>query len=115
MDQEIELKLFVADGADTIIQEQLLPTLNGTVEVCKLVLANYYYDSPQRELRKHDIGFRIRNNNGAIEQTLKTRGTTIGGLHQRPEYNIALQQLQPELKLFAADIWPPDINVGELQ
>ena len=115
MDQEIELKLLVADGADKIIQQQLLPSLAATVEVSTRVLANYYYDSPQRTLRKHDIGFRIRTHKGFTEQTLKTRGTTIGGLHQRPEYNIPLAQPQPELTLFANDIWPRDINVAELQ
>jgi inorganic triphosphatase YgiF len=62
----------VADGADMIIQQQLVPALSGTVEVSKLILANYYYDSPQRDLRKHDIGFRSRTNNGSIEQTIKT-------------------------------------------
>ena len=115
MDQEIELKLLVADGADKIIQQQLLPALSATVEVSTLVLANYYYDSPQRTLRKHDIGFRIRTHKGFTEQTLKTRGTAIGGLHQRPEYNIPLETPQPEITLFANDIWPRDINVAELQ
>lgn len=115
METEIELKLLVADDADKVIQNQLVPALTCTVDASRLVLANYYYDSPQRDLRKYDMGFRIRTNKGCIEQTLKTRGTTIGGLHQRPEYNIALEQPQPELKLFANDIWPQDINVGELQ
>jgi triphosphatase len=115
IDPEIELKLLVADGADMIIQQQLVPALSGTVEVSKLILANYYYDSPQRDLRKHDIGFRIRTNNGSIEQTIKTRGTMIGGLHQRPEFNIALEQALPMLELFAKDIWPQDLSVTELQ
>jgi triphosphatase len=112
---EIEMKLLVADGADKIIQQQLLPTLSATVESCKLVLANDYYDSPMRSLRKHDIGFRIRTNQGSIEQTLKTRGTTMGGVHQRPEYNIELEQAQPQLSLFAKEVWPQELNVAELQ
>ncbi|MFT5311608.1 MAG: triphosphatase [Paraglaciecola sp.] len=115
MEQELELKLLVADGADKVIQQLLLPTLSTTAEVSTRVLANYYYDSPQRALRKHDIGFRIRTHKGFTEQTLKTRGTTIGGLHQRPEYNIPLEHPQPDLTLFANDIWPQDINVAELQ
>ena len=109
------MKLLVADGADKVIQQQLLPSLSAGVKMEKLVLANDYYDSPQRSLRKHDIGYRIRSNNSSIEQTIKTKGSTVGGLHQRPEYNITLEQATPQLSLFAKHIWPVDLNVAELQ
>ncbi len=43
------------------------------------------------------MGLRIRGDQGRYEMTLKIAGRVVGGLHQRPEYNIPLDK--PELAL----------------
>ena len=114
-DIEIELKLLVSEDAGDIIQRQLLPLLEGTVEQSEIELSNDYFDTPERILRKHNIGFRIRGWNGVFEQTLKTAGKTVGGLHQRPEFNVPLAQPIVNLHLFDKVIWPVTIDVNSLQ
>jgi triphosphatase len=39
----------------------------------------------------------------------------VGGLHQRPEYNLPAQTPWPDLRAFPADIWPENTDVGSLQ
>jgi triphosphatase len=114
-DIEIELKLLVPENAGEIIQQQLLPILEGEIEQSEVELSNDYFDTPERTLRKHDIGFRIRGCNGIFEQTLKTAGKITGGLHQRPEFNIPLARPVAVLKRFDKDVWPNTIDLGLLQ
>ena len=54
-------------------------------------------------------------NNECFEQTIKTSGKVIAGLHQRPEYNIDIDNNQPILSLFPEAIWPEEIDVNQLQ
>ncbi|MFT4939549.1 MAG: triphosphatase [Paraglaciecola sp.] len=112
---EIELKLLVPENAGDIIKQQLLPTLEGAIEQSEVELSNDYFDTPERTLRKHDIGFRIRGCNGVLEQTLKTAGKISGGLHQRPEFNIPLDQPVAALSLFDRKVWPKTIDLVLLQ
>jgi triphosphatase len=121
MEYEIELKLLTNEQAGEIIETKLLQQLNANITKETHVLTNHYFDTADRILRQHDIGLRIRGNNHKFEQTLKTAGKSIGGLHQRPEYNVQLDTLRkpsfdkPELRLFPLSAWPDTINVGDLQ
>ena len=121
MEIEIELKLLTNEKAGEVIETKLLPQLNARVTQETLVLTNHYFDTPDKTLRQHDIGLRIRGNNQNFEQTLKTAGKSIGGLHQRPEYNVYLDKSKkqnvkvPDLKLFPPSAWPKTINVDDLQ
>jgi triphosphatase len=119
MEYEIELKLLTNDQAGNIIEKKLLPQINASITQETLVLTNHYFDTPDRALRQHYIGLRIRGNNQKFEQTLKTAGKSIGGLHQRPEYNVLLdgskEQTIPDLKLFPTSVWPNNIDVDILQ
>lgn len=122
MEYEIELKLLTDKTAGEVINTKLLPELGVDVKRDSLVLTNHYFDSKERTLRKNDIGLRIRGNNQHFEQTLKTAGKSIGGLHQRSEYNVSLdapstaQQAQfPKLALFPKTAWPNTINPMELE
>ena len=58
-------------------------------------LTNCYFDTPDLTLRQHRIALRSRgtklNNVECFEQTIKTSGRVIAGLHQRPEYNIDIK------------------------
>lgn len=125
MEYEIELKLITDKTAGEVIHHKLLPELNVEVKHDSLILTNHYFDSKDRILRKNDIGLRIRGNNQRFEQTLKTAGKSIGGLHQRPEYNVELNsqtdaqqsssQQFPKLALFPKTAWPDNINPFELE
>lgn len=114
MDTEIELKLLVA--SDDI--ERLTDWMNQRPEVMKHYqkeLSNNYFDTSDRQLRKMDCGLRVRTIDGRSEQTLKTAGRVIGGLHQRPEYNLPIDGLRPDLFLFERDVWPQQLDLKQLQ
>ncbi|WP_293747523.1 CYTH domain-containing protein [uncultured Paraglaciecola sp.] len=121
MEYEIELKLLTSENAGEVIETKLLPHLSASITKQTLILTNHYFDTSDRTLRKHDIGLRIRGNNQQFEQTLKTSGKSIGGLHQRPEYNVQLDPVNkqnvdvPDLRLFPLSAWPKTINIDELQ
>ncbi|MBC3766303.1 inorganic triphosphatase [Neptunicella marina] len=115
MDTEIELKILVPADANQIIVSSYLPTLQANIEHKSLTLYNSYYDTADNALRKLDMGFRVRGCNGEFEQTIKTAGQSVAGLHQRPEYNVNLPDNQPQLHLFDPALWPGDMNVEQLQ
>ncbi|WP_051201939.1 inorganic triphosphatase [Ferrimonas senticii] len=101
---EIEIKLLLPshEAAHTLTQWQWP---NPLTEVSRQLLTNRYFDTAEQDLRKRDMGLRIRQRNGQRELTLKTAGREIGGLHARPEYNIACDSDQPDLRLFPAGIF----------
>jgi len=121
MEYEIELKLLTNEQAGEVIETKLLPQLDANIIQETQILINHYFDTRNRTLRQHNIGLRIRGNSNTFEQTLKTAGKSIGGLHQRPEYNISLDESKkqrvdiPDLKLFPSSAWPKTIDVDDLQ
>ena len=78
-------------------------------------LSNCYFDTPDLNLRQHDMGLRVRRNNNHIEQTIKTAGQVIGGLHSRPEYNVDIESNLPILTLFPSEIWQQEQSVANIQ
>lgn len=117
MAQEIELKFIVEkDSVDALRQH--LNTLSGEHHE-PVQLLNIYYETPDRWLRSHDMGLRIRGANGRYEMTMKIAGRVVGGLHQRPEYNIDISKPELELERFPAEVWPegtlPDTLSAEAQ
>lgn len=115
MDKEIELKLVVPKNARQLIEEKLLPELPGRCTTTENRLSNFYYDTAEHRFRQLHIGFRVRGVNGCFEQTLKTAGHVVAGLHQRPEFNVPLTDNKPELSLFERSIWPADIQPDVIQ
>jgi triphosphatase len=121
MEYEIELKLLTNENAGEIIETKLLSQINAHITQETQILTNHYFDTPNRTLRQHNIGLRIRGNDQTFEQTLKTSGKSIGGLHQRPEYNVQLDELKkqnvglPNLTLFPLSAWPKTIDVNDVQ
>ncbi|ATF47871.1 CYTH domain-containing protein [Citrobacter werkmanii] len=104
MTQEIELKFIVNNDAVDALCERL-NTLGGEHHAPSQLL-NIYYETPDGWLRSHDMGLRIRGENGRYEMTLKIAGRVTGGLHQRPEYNVALSEPELDLALLPAEVWP---------
>ncbi|WP_286234972.1 inorganic triphosphatase [Thalassotalea sediminis] len=112
---EVELKyLILSEDASTKI-EQLLSNHHISYEYNVRRLHNCYFDTPDLQLRQLDFGLRIRQYETHLEHTIKTAGKVIGGLHQRPEYNVNDSRNFPELTLFPTDIWPDQVNVGLIQ
>ncbi len=104
MAQEIELKFIVEkDSVDALRQH--LHTLSGEHHE-PVQLLNIYYETPDNWLRRHDMGLRIRGASGRYEMTMKIAGRVVGGLHQRPEYNIDISKPELELERFPAEVWP---------
>ena len=60
------------------------------------------------------MGLRIRGDQGRYEMTLKIAGRVVGGLHQRPEYNIPLDTPELALEKLPAEVWPQGELPAEL-
>lgn len=113
MDTEIEIKFLVSrDITDS------LPELLQSYQILQhdqQHLANTYFDTADLALRRMKAGLRIRSRNGRLEQTIKLAGSQVGGLHQRPEYNVALEVHNPDLSRFPARLWPAGTDIDSLQ
>ena len=119
MSIEIELKFLVGPNAQAVLAKWIeqFVSQNPQTSVDKSVsqLTNTYFDSESQVLRQHDMGLRVRGTDGVWEQTIKTRGKAVAGLHQRPEYNISLDNNQLNLSLFDSQILPESYSATQLQ
>ena len=120
MTTEIELKYLISanhEDNDLVVDKitTMLKAQSITFTLDKKQLINNYFDNEVLALRKLDIGLRIRGINQKYEQTIKTAGKVVGCLHQRPEYNVDLEDNQLNLSLFPEHIWPENFDVVELQ
>ncbi len=114
MSQEIELKLQVEPTQrDAILA--LCEQLSKSSKYTQMKLGNAYFDTSDLRLRQFDIGLRIRERDGAREQTVKLAGEVLGGLHRRPEFNTSIDANIPDLSLFDEDIWPDDFPTFDIQ
>ena len=104
MAQEIELKFIVENDSVDALRTHLHQLSGEHHDPVQLL--NIYYETPDNWLRNHDMGLRIRGANGHYEMTMKIAGRVVGGLHQRPEYNIDIAKPELELDRFPAEVWP---------
>ncbi|TNH14068.1 CYTH domain-containing protein, partial [Testudinibacter sp. TR-2022] len=95
MSAEIELKLLVNPAFAAFLSKEMasFKVLSHTQQV----LGNCYYDTADSFFSSQRMGLRVRTLNEQFILTLKTDGTTIGGLHMRPEYNCELDDASPRL------------------
>ncbi|ASJ95643.1 MULTISPECIES: CYTH domain-containing protein [Shewanella] len=114
MEAEIELKLFFPENKREALVS-LLNSLPHSDAKGATHLTNSYYDTPELQLRQWDMGLRVRGRNGTYEQTIKTAGTVVGGVHSRPEYNIDIDQAKVNLSLFPQAIWPQGADIDAVQ
>ncbi|MEQ2026296.1 CYTH domain-containing protein [Xenorhabdus szentirmaii] len=110
---EIELKLEVKPDAISAVRQQLFQFPHHYTSL--QYLTNIYFETADNQLRRWDMGLRIRGFDGQYEMTMKTAGKVIGGLHQRPEFNVPLSEPVLELAQFPAHIWPENTNLVRLQ
>lgn len=112
--QEIELKFGVVGKI-----EDLKEALTGIGELSSYQeddLKNCYFDTSDRFLFKKGAGLRLRSGKDGCEQTLKLRDESLGGLHQRTEYNVKVQEgmAKPDLSLFEEAPFDPAIDIADL-
>ncbi|POU76460.1 inorganic triphosphatase [Leclercia sp. LSNIH6] len=104
MAQEIELKFIIENESVDALKNHLHQLTAEHHEPVQLL--NIYYETRDLWLRRHDRGLRIRGVDGRYEMTMKIGGRVVGGLHQRPEYNIEIDQPALDLARFPAEVWP---------
>ena len=110
---EIELKFLLDPNQVDVITQQLASYPHRYTS--PVLLSNHYYETADNQLRRWDMGLRVRGKDGHYEMTLKTAGQEIGGLHQRPEYNIALNDSQLAIRLLPENVWPTGTDLSALQ
>ena len=99
MAQEIELKFIVNHSAVEALRDHL-NTLGGEHHD-PVQLLNIYYETPDNWLRGHDMGLRIRGENGRYEMTMKVAGRVTGTRERRLGSVLScfngIQAVRPEL------------------
>jgi triphosphatase len=124
---EIELKYSLLENHELVTSEQIKTKVSQLLSEHELTfihnekqLSNHYFDTPDLTLRKGKVALRTRGTkclgeDEHFEQTVKTSGTIIAGLHQRPEYNVDIDDEKPIIALFPHTIWQPKTNISQLQ
>ena len=111
MNHEIELKLRLNTSELPLLEKAL--DSNQFISEPTLKLLNRYFDTPAMDLSQGGAALRIRQqgtvnyssdtrgavNDTQIIQTLKTRGTSAGGLHQRMEWDWPISKVELDLNL----------------
>ncbi|MGL5006118.1 MAG: CYTH domain-containing protein [Plesiomonas sp.] len=110
MNTEIELKFIVSPAIEAPLLQ--LVKKHAVSKHHQQQLTNTYYDTPTQLLRSAKMGLRVRTADNVHTQTLKTEGRVVAGLHQRPEFNVAIMQDVPDLTLFDVGIWPAKWDVS---
>lgn len=96
MPVEIELKLTVPlKHSNRLLRLPLLESLSTTSPKTHK-LYSIYYDTPDFNLRKHGIAFRLRRNGKRWIQTIKDKGQISAGLFQHREWEVLVKNAQPD-------------------
>lgn len=94
MPTETELKLSLApESIPKLLQHPFLQQYPVTTKK----LRNTYFDTAELELLQRKTGLRIRYVEQRRLQTLKTAGQSVGGLHQRQEWETEIESDTPDL------------------
>lgn len=101
---EIELKLLLSkEDLERLLTLDFMvqAVREGSRKVRHLV--STYYDTQELTLKEHGIAYRVRDKgDGSFEATVKTQKQSAGGLSERLELNLPLEEAQPVLDGFAA-------------
>ncbi|MFA9487845.1 MULTISPECIES: inorganic triphosphatase [unclassified Mannheimia] len=112
---EIELKIMLEPHNIAPIENWLNSVKEfELLEQKSQMLGNRYYDTPEQFFASKQMGLRVRSQNHQFEITLKTKGEIVGGLHIRPEYNLALSTNQPDFLALAQKYHLPFENAEQI-
>lgn len=118
--QEIELKLRIVNLTPEQARQQVarLPSLARRARQTQWLL-NRYFDTPERDLHAQRCALRVRQISQQAPgvrrtrpaeapwiQTLKTAGSSAGGLSQRGEWESPVPNGQPSLQALEHTAWP---------
>lgn len=108
MSHETELKLSLTPA----FVEALLhhPLLQQAEDQGSKTLFNTYFDTPDLALQRNRVALRIRRAGEQYLQTLKTQGHSLGGLHQRGEWEYPLAGPVLDLALLPEGAWPVSLE-----
>ncbi|UTW10591.1 CYTH domain-containing protein [Marinobacterium rhizophilum] len=113
MAREVELKLSL--DPQQALALRALPWLGEPEPGGSRPLHNQYFDTPDRLLAQHRVALRIREQDGRYIQTLKTRGSSQGGLHQRNEWEWDLPEPALDYTLLSTADWPEALQSTAIQ
>lgn len=125
MSQELELKLELSeDAVSQFLSLEWFHSHPANERQPDQILENIYFDTPDLLLLKVKAALRIRKSGHDYLQTLKTKGTSVGGLHQRGEWEFHIGTCSPDEPVtpppalqpdrFPSDVWPVDLDVNQL-
>jgi len=104
MTTETELKLRIApDDIKKLLKHPLLRSITALNHS----IYNTYFDTEDHQLLQQGLGLRIRQIENKRIQTLKTRGSAIGGLHHRQEWEAEVNTDFPNCLDWTVDNLPP--------
>ncbi len=101
MAKEVELKLSLpSQTVASFMQDMNL----GLSQGAPLELDNQYFDTSDLALNKAHAALRVRKSQYGYKQTLKNKGQSIAGLHERGEWEYDIASPNLDWTLFANDI-----------
>ena len=100
---EIELKYRIPDDAtaDKIWDNEFFRDMEEEDSREELDLVAKYFDTPEQDLAKNEIAYRIRKEGEHFIATLKWKGRCEDGVHIREELAVPVQNNSPDIGLFS--------------
>lgn len=96
MANEIELKLRIAESSAPLLNDHPAITERLAEAPWTRKLVSIYYDTPDLALLDAGLNLRVRSMSGGWFQAIKSTGQSIGGLHQRLEWEDLLTKNEPD-------------------
>ncbi len=115
MAKEIELKLALSQHHVEVLKQQPLFLSDKVSVLGNRPLKNIYFDTPDQLLSRNKVALRIRTKEGAFIQTLKTQGSSEGGLHQRNEWEWEVKAPELDFDLLKQVELPLSLDLAELE
>lgn len=100
---EMELKLCCTDTScwGKVIEAQALAEIAVPESKTTKLMDARYFDTPTYSLQKEKIAYRVRREGDTWVATVKSGGSSKGGLHARQEWNIVVSHEQPDIAIFS--------------
>lgn len=99
---EIELKYGIPDRdvAERIWEDSLFSDIEEEDSREKMDLHAVYYDTPELDLARNEIAYRVRREGERLIATLKWKGKSEDGLHVREELTVPVSDSAPDISVF---------------
>ena len=108
--KEIEIKLYVDKNTVEHIYKSALFSKYSQSPWQTKELLNQYVDTDDYALTKAKVALRVRKDNGTYIQTLKARGSSVGGFSEREEIDWYLASPELDISLLKGKYWPKTLE-----